>query len=46
MRMDKTCWFVATFRLVSAGKSVLEVVSANVEDGQSGVIGHCVLLEG
>ena len=35
MRMGKTCWFVVTFRLVDAGKSVLEVVGTNVEDGQS-----------
>jgi len=38
---ENRCWrtrrvgFVATFRLVDAGKSVLEVVGANVEDGQS-----------
>ena len=24
--MDKTCWFVVTFRLAGAGKPVLEVV--------------------
>ena len=32
---DKTCWYVVTFRLVDAGKSVLEVVGANVKDGQN-----------
>ena len=32
---DKTCWFVATFRLAGAGKSVLKVVGANLKDGRN-----------
>ena len=34
----KTCWFIATFRLVSAGKSVLKVMGVNVEDGYNVVV--------
>ena len=32
---NKTCWFVATFRLVSAEKSVLKLVGANLKDGKN-----------
>ena len=35
---DKTCWFIATFRLAGAGKSVLKVVPTSVEDGRNVVI--------